>query len=48
MRYSDARAELDFSTVTEDVGQQLVRPNPTWQKWAEWLGEDPKPGTIFK
>jgi len=31
-----------------DVGQQLVRPNPTWLKWAEWLGQDPKPGTIYK
>jgi len=30
------------------VARELVRPNPTWQKCAEWLGEDPKPGTIYK
>lgn len=30
------------------MARELVRPNPTWQKWAEWLGEDPKPGTICK
>lgn len=22
--------------------------NTTWRKWAEWLGEDPTPGTIYK
>jgi hypothetical protein len=31
-----------------NVARELVGRNPTWQKWAEWLGEDPKPGTIYK
>lgn len=30
------------------MARELVRPNPTWQKWAEWLGDDPEPGTIYK
>lgn len=25
-----------------------MKPNPTWDKWAEWLGKEPKPGTIHK
>ncbi len=35
-------------TEEDEVGQRVVSPNPTWQTWAEWLGEDPKPGTIYK
>lgn len=30
------------------MGQRVVSSNPTWRKWAEWLGEDPEPGTIYK
>jgi hypothetical protein len=22
-------------------------PNPTWDRWAAWLGREPKPGTIY-
>jgi hypothetical protein len=25
-----------------------MKPNPTWNQWAAWLGKDPVPGTIFK
>lgn len=25
-----------------------MKKNPTWSKWVEWLGKDPKPGTIYK
>ena len=25
-----------------------MKPNATWDKWAEWLGREPKPGTIYK
>lgn len=25
-----------------------MKPDPTWSKWADWLGRDPKPGTIYK
>lgn len=42
------RSGPNFPTDEDAVGRQLVRPNPTWQKWAEWLGDDPKPGTIYK
>lgn len=27
---------------------QRVKPNPTWDKWVEWLGDVSKPGTIAK
>jgi len=27
---------------------RAVKKNPTWDKWAEWLGKEPKPGTIYK
>lgn len=25
-----------------------MRPDPTWNKWAAWLGKEPRPGTIYK
>ena len=25
-----------------------MKPNPTWDKWVEWLGREPTPGTIYK
>ena len=25
-----------------------MKPDPTWDKWASWLGREPKPGTIYK
>ncbi len=25
-----------------------MEPNPTWELWAAWLGNEPKPGTIYK
>jgi hypothetical protein len=25
-----------------------LKPNPTWDKWAQWLGTEPSPGTIYK
>lgn len=25
-----------------------MKPDPTWNKWAAWLGREPKPGTIYK
>jgi hypothetical protein len=26
----------------------VVKPNPTWEKWAAWLGREPVRGTIYK
>jgi hypothetical protein len=25
-----------------------LKPNPTWDQWAVWLGQEPVPGTIYK
>jgi len=25
-----------------------MEPNPTWDKWTDWLGKEAKPGTIYK
>lgn len=25
-----------------------MKPNPTWDTWAKWLGREPNPGTIYK
>jgi hypothetical protein len=30
------------------AAKDLMKRNPTWSRWAGWLGRDPKPGTIYK
>jgi len=25
-----------------------MKPDPTWNKWSAWLGNEPQPGTIYK
>lgn len=30
------------------AAKRSVKPNPTWNRWADWLGRDPRPGTIYK